>query len=96
MEHGGILVRLDKLFLIQNFDWVYKFSKNEVVLFTEQVDVEKEPVYQDYFIAAVKGAELIIDTFNTLCLTISTGKIQFKQLLEAVQTNPATNSMRVK
>jgi hypothetical protein len=84
MEHGGILVRLDKLLLVQNFDWVFKFSKNEVVLFAEQASLEMEPIYQDHFIAAAKGAELIVDAFNALCLTLSTGKIQFKQLLTAM------------
>lgn len=82
MEHGGVMIKMDKLLLVNNLDWIFNTAKktysHEVILFSERTPAVDMPEYQDYFIAAVKQAMLITDAFNMMCWTISTGKIQFR------------------
>lgn len=39
--------------------------------------------YQDFFIAAIPRAALVVDMFDVLCETIRTGKLQFTNLKDA-------------
>lgn len=71
---------------------VYK----EVLLYSEKLKQNSPPEYQDYFIAAAKGATLINDTFSFLCESIKTGKMIFNRLKDATYINKEVNSTRVR
>lgn len=62
--------------VLENFDWIFgSKSQYEVLMFYEIKNWEQKGAYQDYFIAAVKEAELITDAFNILSWTITSGQL---------------------
>jgi hypothetical protein len=105
MEHGGLMLRVSESLLVEGFDWLNDYFKlgegidtkffNQVLLFSESTTTNPRPSYQDYFIAAVPKAALIVETFEELCKTISSGKMKLKELRLTVTTNENVGSIIV-
>ena len=100
-DNGGIIIDVSSVIPTETFQWVFEhFSPetqqkgHEVLLFSEKRP-EKEAIYFDYFIAAVKGASLIKDTFEVMSSTIMSGNLSLPLLKEAASINKAMNSIIV-
>jgi hypothetical protein len=75
-------------------DWVFNYfnrtTPTDVLLFSEYSFDSRES-YQEYFIAAVPMADLVVEIFNTLCDTITLTSIKYPELHLAVYTNTEMN-----
>lgn len=97
MEHGGMILKIQECFLVNDFKWVHNYLKfdansnlninNEVFLFSESSESSPKPLVQDYFIAAIKNSKLIAETFDILSETLEIGKSKLKDLRDAVITD---------
>jgi hypothetical protein len=99
IEHGGVVVKVDQTLAVENLDWLAEHIDVEggaggkgvqAVLLSEREDAEAEFEYQDFFIAAVKGAELLKAAFRIFSDHVATGDVKLLRVRAGIEKDKVT------
>ena len=81
------MIDIGEVLPIEGFNWLGDYfelnskldsiPETEVLLFKEEVTPVEQRAYHNFFIAATKGAQLLVDTLDTMCKIMTTGNLQF-------------------